>query len=184
MAESIHAIWLMEEKVKIFRKLVWFIPIKPLTIIDEIITIEIKIILGVSYIKITIGAIFCHVNIIKQLNHCNPSIISGNQKWNGAAPIFVNKAVSKIILAKFLIKIISFIINIIVIIANKKIVEARAWVTKYFIADSFDITFFFEAISGIIDRRLISRPIHIPSHEVDEMAIIVPIIMALKNIIL
>lgn len=34
------------------------------------------------------GANFCQVNRIKELNHVNPSIILGNQKWKGAAPNF------------------------------------------------------------------------------------------------
>jgi hypothetical protein len=34
------------------------------------------------------GAIFCHVIKIKPLNQSKPSMTPGNQKWNGAAPIF------------------------------------------------------------------------------------------------
>lgn len=45
-----------------------------------------------------IGAIFCHVNKIEQLNQFNPSITSGNQKWKGAAPNFINNAEFNIIL--------------------------------------------------------------------------------------
>ena len=41
-------------------------------------------------IKRTIGAIFCQVNINVALNHLNPSRTSGNQKWNGAIPIFIS----------------------------------------------------------------------------------------------
>lgn len=36
------------------------------------------------------GVIFCHVIKIRLLNQDNPSIIFGNQKWKGAAPIFIN----------------------------------------------------------------------------------------------
>jgi len=46
----------------------------------------------------TIGVIFCHVNKIKQLIQFNPSITSGNQKWNGAIPIFVSNAELKMII--------------------------------------------------------------------------------------
>lgn len=42
-------------------------------------------------IRIIAGAIFCQVIIIKQFIQSNPSMISGNQKWNGAVPIFVIK---------------------------------------------------------------------------------------------
>lgn len=38
------------------------------------------------------GAIFCQVNIISELFQFSPPIISGNQKWKGAAPIFNSKA--------------------------------------------------------------------------------------------
>lgn len=37
------------------------------------------------------GVIFCHVIKIKLLNQDNPSTIFGNQKWKGAAPIFISK---------------------------------------------------------------------------------------------
>lgn len=49
-----------------------------------------------EYIIRIIGAIFCQVSIIVLLSHVNPIIISGNQKWNGAAPILINKAVFNI----------------------------------------------------------------------------------------
>lgn len=50
----------------------------------------------ILYIKIIIGAIFCHVSKIRQFIHDRPSITSGNQKWKGAAPIFVKRAELKI----------------------------------------------------------------------------------------
>ena len=55
------------------------------------------IILGL-YIRRIIGAIFCHVSIIRQKFQSNPSITSGNQAWNGAAPILVKSAEFKIII--------------------------------------------------------------------------------------
>lgn len=47
------------------------------------------------------GVIFCHVNKISLLNQLNLSITSGNQKWNGAIPILVNKAELKVISIAF-----------------------------------------------------------------------------------
>lgn len=44
------------------------------------------------YMIMIIGAIFCQVNRTNLLIHDRPSITSGNQKWKGAAPIFVNNA--------------------------------------------------------------------------------------------
>lgn len=79
------------------------------------------------YIIMIIGAIFCQVNKIKQFNQSNPSITSGNQEWNGAAPSFVKSAEFKIIINKFLESwggdSLKFII---IIILNNTILEARA----------------------------------------------------------
>ena len=78
------------------------------------------------------GVIFCHVNKIKQFNQFNPSITSGNQKWNGAIPILVNKAEFKI---NIIVLSIFFIIKNLLeskISENKRIREAKAWVRKYF----------------------------------------------------
>jgi len=116
------------------------------------------------YINKIIGAIFCQVSIIRQLFQFNPSITSGNQKWKGAAPIFVNKAELKINNKGLLIKNILKFIDIIMI-ENKKIVEAMACVIKYFREASEEKRFFVLFIRGMIDNRLISNPIHIPIHE-------------------
>lgn len=43
-------------------------------------------------IRIIIGAIFCQVSKMNELNQFRPSITSGNQKWNGAAPILIISA--------------------------------------------------------------------------------------------
>lgn len=93
MDVNIHLIWLIDEYAKIFFIFVWFIPIIPLIIL-LMITINIRklILLKFEYLINVIGAIFCHVSIIKELVHDNPWIISGNQKWNGAAPILINRA--------------------------------------------------------------------------------------------
>lgn len=45
------------------------------------------------YIKMIIGAIFCQVNKINLFIQFRPSIISGNQKCNGAAPNFKHMVV-------------------------------------------------------------------------------------------
>lgn len=46
-------------------------------------------------------------------------------------------------------------------IARRKIIEAVACVTKYFVAASVDRGFFLLTNRGVIESRLISRPIHI-----------------------
>jgi len=117
------------------------------------------------YIINTIGAIFCHVNIINELFQFNPSITSGNQKWNGAAPIFINKEVFIIYTIYIFIWILYIEFIDIKIILNIRRVDARACVIKYFIAASEDIILLGWEIRGIIDNKLISNPIHIPIHE-------------------
>lgn len=58
---------------------------------------------------------------------------------------------------------ISFI-EIIEVIENSRNIDAKAWMIKYFMADSVDDCVF-NIIRGINDRRLISSPIHILNHE-------------------
>lgn len=43
-----------------------------------------------------IGASFWSVNIIRAWGQSNPSIIWGNQKWNGALPILISSEVKRI----------------------------------------------------------------------------------------
>lgn len=167
--------------MRIFRSLVWFTPIIPLISIDDMIDIEISVIDFGKYIKTIIGAIFCQVNITKEFIQDRPSITSGNQKWNGAAPILVNIAESIISDKPILI---SVFLVIIIMIPIMNAVEARAWVMKYFIAASDSILFFVFLIRGIIDRRLISRPIHIIIQFLDEIVISEPVIVVNKNNVL
>lgn len=47
------------------------------------------------------------------------------------------------------------------VIAKRKIMEAVACVTKYFVVASVERGFFLLINRGVIERRLISRPIHI-----------------------
>jgi hypothetical protein len=68
-----------------------------------------------------------------------------------------------------------------IIIENKKIEEAKAWVKKYFNEDSEENKFFDLIIKGIKDNKLISNPIQILNQEVEEIAINVPVIIDKKN---
>lgn len=68
------------------------------------------------------------------------------------------------------------------IIENNNKEEANAWVKKYFNEASVDIRLLVLIIKGIKDKRLISRPIHTPSHEFDEIEINVPKIIENKKI--
>lgn len=77
-----------------------------------------------------------------------------------------------IFLAIFELIIISVILMII-------IEEAIVWTIKYFTEASEEEIFIFLYINGIIANKLISKPIHIPIHEVDEIEIRVLIISKL-----
>lgn len=132
------------------------------------------------------GAIFCQVIKINLLIQFNPSITPGNQKWKGAAPLFNNK-VDKINKSLKLLFIIQLLLknNIIKIIANNKIDEAKAWVKKYFNLLSEVIKFFLPSfIKGINESKLISNPIHAPNQELEEIVIKEPEINIIKKILL
>lgn len=114
-----------------------------------------------------------------------PSITIGNQKWNGAIPIFIINVEESIIL----IKISNFIITFKVktenkIIKNNKILEAKAWVKKYFNEASDVKILFVFIIKGMKDNKLISKPIQILNQEVDVILIIDPKNKVIKNNIL
>lgn len=79
------------------------------------------------------GLIFCQVNIIKQENQFNPSIIEGNHKWNGINLNFINKG----IINKKLLLLIKKNIDLLIKNINNKI-EAKVWIKKYFIEDSIE----------------------------------------------
>lgn len=164
---NIHPMLLMDEKAKIFRKLTWFILMILLITREIIIKETMKLFIIELNINNTIGIIFCQVIIINAFIHVNPSMISGNQKWKGAIPILINKA--EFITIRYLVGVPRLLVNKdsfnITIIDIKITDDAIAWVIKYLIDDSDDKMLFFLYINGIIDRRLISSPIHIPSQE-------------------
>lgn len=55
--------------------------------------------------------------------------------------------------------------------------DLNTWIRKYLMADSFVKRFFLSIIKGIKDSKLISKPIHIPSQEDDEIVINDPVII-------
>lgn len=68
-----------------------------------------------------------------------------------------------------------------IIIANKKIREAKTWIKKYLIEDSLEIKLLWSIIKGIKDIKLISNPIHIPIQEEEEIVINVPTVKVIIN---
>lgn len=175
--------WLIEEKAKIFRRLVWLNAFTVLVTKETMITAIKNAGVILLTMIISIGAIFCQVSRIREFVHLNPSITSGNQKWKGAAPIFVSKAEFNIIVKNSLVwGATSSSVNSIIITAVSKIMDAMAWVMKYFNEDSEDIVFFLSENRGITERRLISSPIHILNQEYEEAVIMVPSTMKLMKI--
>lgn len=71
----------------------------------------------------------------------------------------------KLLVSKFFSKII------LIKIVNKKLIEAIAWVKKYFNAASEDRRFLWFEIRGIKLSKLISRPIQHPNQELAEIEI-------------
>jgi hypothetical protein len=131
--------------------------------------------------KITIGAIFCHVINNKALFQFNPSKTFGNQKWNGAIPLFtINENANNIVIIKFLFLVHSKKHEK-KIIKNNKILDAIAWIRKYFkhASEENKLSNFIER--GIKDNKLISKPIHTLNHEDEQIEIRVPKTNVKKN---
>lgn len=115
-----------------------------------------------------------------------PSITIGNQKWKGAIPVFIINDDAKIILIfefKFK-KVFHSIKKENKIIENNKILEAIAWVKKYFNEASEENKLFNFIVKGIKDNKLISNPIQILNQEDEQILIIVPKKSVDKNNIL
>lgn len=62
--------------------------------------------------------------------------------------------------------------------------EEKAWIKKYFKADSDEYLFFLFIINGIIDNRFNSNPTQEENHEKEEIAKIDPRIRVDKKIML
>jgi len=124
------------------------------------------------------GAIFCQVNIKVAWNQEMNSIIWGNQKWNGAIPAFIERA----IVIKILGKLIATLMWKNSIREEKMIIrEAIACVRKYLIVVSVLDGFNLLRRSGINLIRLISSPSQAVNQEEEETVKIVPEIKLVKN---
>ena len=106
--------------------------------------------------------------------HIIPSNVEGNQKWNGAEPIFSSKVINKI-------KENIWIFIKIIMVEINKIVEPSAWIKKYFKAASDEYLLFFTEISGIKDNKLSSSPIQAVNHDLAQIDIKSPNNKVIKN---
>jgi hypothetical protein len=123
--------WLIDEKAINDRSADWFNPPKAPIRLDKIIAVIIQNLFIHKEIAI-IGVIFCQVDKIKQFVHLNPLITLGNQKWNGAAPIFIKREIFIIEDVKLDIKEFSLI----KIIKNSNLIDVKVWIRKYLIIAS------------------------------------------------
>ena len=112
------------------------------------------------------GASFCQVDKIRPVRRSNPCSTSGIQKCIGANPILSARAVIIIALAMgFDILFISHspVTQAFVVLANRIMAAAVAWVRKYFVVASTARGWWCCAIRGTIARVLISSPIQASS---------------------
>ena len=91
-----------------------------------------------------------------------PCVTSGTQKWKGASPSFIARAIVIINEADVLEiwpVIHWFVVDALKIAENKIIIDAVAWIIKYLIADSVLREWWGFVINGITANVLISNPI-------------------------
>jgi len=162
----------MEEYVIIVLNIIWFNPPSPPVRADRVIISIINWGLFKEVTKIN-GAIFCQVKIMVHWTQVAIFITWGNQKWNGAIPIFTQRAI-KIIsfwMLIILVSVLALVISLVKIIIK----EAIAWAKKYLIAVSVERGVNLTTNKGISLIKLISKPSQQVNHELAEQAIVVPI---------
>lgn len=123
------------------------------------------------------GASFCHVSRIRPDDRGIPCVTSGTQKWNGAIPNFIARA---IVMSMDATGLNSFITvhwpeNIkLMITAIISSIEAVDWVKKYLVDASVARGLCFFIIIGIIASIFISKPIQTSSQWELIITMIVP----------
>ena len=107
----------------------------------------------------------------------NPWSTSGSQACTGAKPIFSASAMIIIVVGRgcVICSILHCPVNqALVVLANRSIAAAVAWVRKYLVVASTARGWWFCAISGIMARVFISSPIHARSQCELANVIVVP----------
>ena len=120
---------------------------------------------------------FCPVSRIKPDDIEIPCVTSGTQKWNGASPSFIARAVVIMIDAMGL-RSFSTVhcpeCSRLIMIPIIRIMEAVACVKKYFVAASMARGLYFFMRMGMMANRFISKPIQTRSQWEVVTTIIVP----------
>lgn len=129
------------------------------------------------------GANFCHVSRIRPDDRGMPCVTSGTQKWNGAIPSFIVRAIVMNIDATGLNSFITvhWPENIrLIITAIISSIEAVDWVKKYLIAASVARGLCFFIMMGMMASMFISNPIQTSSQWELIITMMVPIIIVDK----
>lgn len=126
------------------------------------------------------GANFCHVSRIRPDDRGMPCVTSGTQKWNGAIPSFIVRAIVMNIDATGLNSFITvhWPENIkLIITAIISSIEAVDWVKKYLVAASVARGLCFFIMMGMMASMFISNPIQTSSQWELIITMMVPIII-------
>lgn len=132
------------------------------------------------------GASFCHVSRIRPDDKGMPCVTSGTQKWNGAIPNFIVRAIVMSIDATGLNNFITvhWPENIrLIITAIISSVEAVDWVKKYLVDASVARGLCLFIIIGMMASIFISNPIQTNNQWELIMTMMVPSIIVDKMII-
>lgn len=155
--DIIHPICPIDEYASSDRKWTWLIPrIPPISafIIATAINIDSELDLYEIEINSDSGAIFCHVDKIKQFIHEIDNITDGYQKWHGATPNLIS--IDSIIMILDISWVLNWFINL---IPRSIIIEPMACERKYLIDASvswFDFDFIMIGINlNILSSNII-----------------------------
>lgn len=118
--------------------------------------------MGKIWVSRAKGASFCHVERMRPVVRSRPWSTSGSHEWRGARPILSARARVIMVVGKGCdIWRMSHcpVSHALVVAANSSMAAAVAWVRKYFVVASTARGWWCWAISGIMARVFISRPI-------------------------
>lgn len=128
-----------------------------------------KVLISIKYDNNINGAAFWTVISSAQFSHLNPSITPGNHQCSGAAPLFISRGVQMIIgVYGFISNVNRSSVNVFITTMNNRVADARTCTIKYFSEASVLYIFLTLDMRGTNDIRLISKPIHAPSHELED----------------